>query len=61
MNTYLKRQGAPIFKTWDMNANALCPIAHGRLAILSYSCGEQNIVMILDTSNKKFAVIKGLR
>lgn len=61
MNTYLKRQDAPIFKTWNLNANALCPIAHGRLAIFSYSCGKQNIVMILDTSNKKFAVIKGLR
>ena len=60
MNEYLKRKKASTSMIWNMDVNALCPIAEGRLAILSFSSGNQNVVMVLDDANKKFAVIKGI-
>ena len=60
MNEYLKRKKASTSMIWNMDVNALCPIAEGRLAILSFTSGEQNVVMVLDNANKEFAIIKGI-
>lgn len=60
MNQYLKDKNAATYKIWTLDTNAVCPIAGGSLVIISYTYGNQQVVMVLDNKNEKFAIVKGL-
>ncbi|MCM1183358.1 MAG: hypothetical protein NC337_08295 [Roseburia sp.] len=60
MNRYLKEKSARKDAVWQLDTNAVCAIRYGRMAVLRYTCGEQEAVLLLDTLEKTYAVVKGI-
>ena len=60
MNQYLKDKGANPSKNWEIDVNAVCSIGGGRMEVVRYFCDGEEIVMVLDEQNRKFAIVKGL-
>lgn len=60
MSQYLTDKNAATYKIWSLDTNAVCPIAGGNMVIISYTYGNEQVVMVLDDKNKKFAIVKGL-
>lgn len=60
MNQYLINKGADPSISWELDVNAVCTVGDGRMEIVRYFSKEEEIVMVLDEQNKKFAIVKGL-
>lgn len=60
MNHYLLNERADSDMEWNIDINSVSMLAGGNLNMICCSCGEQEIVMLLDTVNEQYAVIKGI-
>ncbi len=60
MNQYLIGKSATKDSVWQLDTNAVCAIRGGRMAVLRYTCGEQEVVLILDEVEKTYTIVKGI-
>lgn len=59
MNVYLKWMGAEPSEAWRLDSNSVYVGKRG-IGVLSYSNGEQTVILMLDGKNKVFSILKGI-
>lgn len=60
MNHYLLREHAENDMEWNIDMNSVSMLAGGELNIIRCNSGERKVVMLLDTVNEQYAIIRGI-